>query len=379
MPDLRRRGRRDTNALVKVQQHELDEEEPILATVAGLKAALLDLAEPRSQMAGEHVRDVVIDDGVGNPARLAGKAEAGGGHVLPVFAAQRAFGQQPQTLELHELVAIHRGLEQHRGEEAYHSHRTLCPMRLAQHHAHDSTHDEQPYTNEAASNNGIEHVQHRIMCAQPARQSFHELHRFRSYRTTEQRGDRRELHETLALVCAFDRDLARVDGRRIRDWQRVADDARVGFEEQPLGVIERLHAIQRTTQYAQDRHSLVRGENVDVHVALPSEEVSMDGRITAAAAARTVMCPGASPAAREVIRRRERQSPRAGAAVLEAEEALVRLFEERERALNTPCALGQRLRVPFAAWDGEEIPAIDMDGPCQFLDRVAHRMDDVAR
>src|SRR5262245_27999810 len=44
---LRRRHRGDLDAVVELQEHELDEKESVIAPVTALEAALLDLAERR--------------------------------------------------------------------------------------------------------------------------------------------------------------------------------------------------------------------------------------------------------------------------------------------------------------------------------------------
>src|SRR6185312_16412975 len=99
----------------------------------------------------------------------------------------------------------------------------------------------------------------------------------------------------------------------------------------------------------------------------------MDGRIAAAPASRRALRRKPPTAARAVVRRREWGSFGAGGAVLEAEEALVRLLEELDRVANAPLALGERLRVPFAARHGEEVAAVDMNRAGEFLDGIGHR------
>src|SRR5262245_22934303 len=56
----------------------------------------------------------------------------------------------------------------------------------------------------------------------------------------------------------------------------------------------------------------------------------------------------------------------------------VRVFEASDGPLGIPGLLEQRFRVPFAPVRGiEEIPAVDVNGARQPVDRIGHRMDDV--
>src|SRR5713226_2876226 len=56
----------------------------------------------------------------------------------------------------------------------------------------------------------------------------------------------------------------------------------------------------------------------------------------------------------------------------------IRLGKEANVLFHVERALRQRLRIPFAARDGKEIAAINVDGASQARDRVGYRMDDVA-
>ncbi len=47
------------------------------------------------------------------------------------------------------------------------------------------------------------------------------------------------------------------------------------------------------------------------------------------------------------------------------------------RALEIEGFFGEVVDVPFAALDGEEIAAVDVDGAGQFVGRVGDRVDDV--
>src|SRR5215813_420464 len=105
------------DAVMEVQDHELDEEEAVLAPVATLEAALLDLAERRGVVLGEHVGDVVIGDRVGDAAGFARETEPDLGQVLPVLAAERPLGQQAEALVVPELRLVDRGAEKKRAEE----------------------------------------------------------------------------------------------------------------------------------------------------------------------------------------------------------------------------------------------------------------------
>src|SRR5260370_37085990 len=56
----------------------------------------------------------------------------------------------------------------------------------------------------------------------------------------------------------------------------------------------------------------------------------------------------------------------------------IRLGKEANVLFHVVRPLRQRLCIPFAARDGKEIAAIDVDGASQARDRVGYRMDDVA-
>src|SRR5947209_4814159 len=60
------------------------------------------------------------------------------------------------------------------------------------------------------------------------------------------------------------------------------------------------------------------------------------------------------------------------------EESRVRLLEKAHVLLQIVAPLMQCLGVPFAAADGEEVAAIDVNGAGQPRHRVGHRMDDLA-
>src|SRR5262245_55459447 len=67
----------------------------------------------------------------------------------------------------------------------------------------------------------------------------------------------------------------------------------------------------------------------------------------------------------------------AALALLPAEETVVRFVERADGALDIPVAFRERLPIPLAARDREEIAAIDMYGAGQLLGRIGDGVDDV--
>src|SRR3546814_1034645 len=55
----------------------------------------------------------------------------------------------------------------------------------------------------------------------------------------------------------------------------------------------------------------------------------------------------------------------------------IRLLEQAHVLLDVVALFQERLRVPFAAVDAEEIAAIDVEGAGQARDRIRHRVDDL--
>src|SRR3546814_10123801 len=55
----------------------------------------------------------------------------------------------------------------------------------------------------------------------------------------------------------------------------------------------------------------------------------------------------------------------------------IRFLEQAHVLLYVVALFQERLRVPFAAVDAEEIAAIDVEGAGQARDRIRHRVDDL--
>ena len=102
-------------------------------------------------------------------------------------------------------------------------------------------------------------------------QRLQEGQRVRADRARQQHRQRRQLHQALALVHAFDRAgrLVGLHRQRVALWPLEVGDARVGVEEQALVGVERTVDAQGGAQRAHHGGQLFAGKDVDVHVEAP--------------------------------------------------------------------------------------------------------------
>src|SRR5690242_4300152 len=116
--DLRLRDRRQPDAVMELQQHELDEEESVLAAVAALEAALLDLAVGVRVVSVQDVADVVVGERVRKSGRLSRKPESPLGHVRPESAPERSLRQETELLVAPQLVFVDASLQERSREKS---------------------------------------------------------------------------------------------------------------------------------------------------------------------------------------------------------------------------------------------------------------------